>query len=153
MGIDWWLLLNVQRVVFQLHLGREMREGMRQPGQRLLTATEKEWRVEYMHTLFSKLTKEVFSVHRAWRLSNMLPTMVHGQAFCIITWQSSIKWTTLIHHLGTRYQLWAWALGTFTSTHQVGTDSLLIKFKWVFKNDQFIISIKALLPSKYEFSF
>ena len=115
-------------MVFQLHLGREMREGMCQPGQRLLTATEKEWRVEYMPTLFFKLTKEVFSVHRAWRSSNMLPTMVHGQAFCIITCQ-------FLHREGyfnpppRNMLINCGALGTFTSTHQVGIDSLLIKFK------------------------
>ena len=45
----------------------EMSEGMGQPGQRLMTATENTWRVGLVsgwgynaHTLFSKSIKEVF---------------------------------------------------------------------------------------------
>jgi hypothetical protein len=41
-------------------------------------------------TLFRNLQKEVFSVHGAWHSSKMLPTMVQGQAFRIITWQPPI---------------------------------------------------------------
>jgi hypothetical protein len=34
-----------------------------------------------MRLLFSKSTKEVFSVYRVWHSPNTLPTMIHGQAF------------------------------------------------------------------------
>ena len=34
-----------------------------------------------MCLLFSKSTKEVFSVYRVWHSPNTLPTMIHGQAF------------------------------------------------------------------------
>ena len=38
-----------------------------------------------MSTVFSKSTKYGFKMQAAWRSPNRLPTMVHGQAFCIIT--------------------------------------------------------------------
>jgi len=77
----------------------EMREGMGQPGQRLVSATKKVYeelgrdekkfvwwpQCAYPFSKFTKFTKEVFSVQTAWRSSSMLPTLVHGQAFRIIT--------------------------------------------------------------------
>jgi len=47
-----------------------------------------------------KYTKEVFKVHRAWHSPNTWLTMVHGQVFRIIIWQSSIKKASPIHHPG-----------------------------------------------------
>jgi hypothetical protein len=37
----------------------------------------------------SKSTKEVFCLQGAWHSKNTLPTIVHGQVFCIITWHLS----------------------------------------------------------------
>jgi hypothetical protein len=36
-------------------------------------------------TLFQTLQKKFFKMHGAWHSPNMLPTMVHGQTFSIIT--------------------------------------------------------------------
>ena len=76
----------------------ETRERMGQLVQLLLTATEKVWRFWYGPKIslnfvgvqciysFSKSTKENFSVLGGGCHSpNTLPTMVHGQAFRIIT--------------------------------------------------------------------
>ena len=57
----------------------EMREGM---DKRLMKASEKIWTVPYS---FSKSTKEVFNVQKAWHSPNRSSIMVHGQAFRIIT--------------------------------------------------------------------
>jgi hypothetical protein len=60
---------------------------------------------------FLKSTKDFFNMLRVWHSPNTFLTMVHGQAFRIITWQPSI------HHLG---MYWAAlsisALGIFTSS-------------------------------------
>jgi hypothetical protein len=52
--------------------------------QRLMNASEQIWTVPYS---FSKSTKEVFNVQKAWHSPNRLSIMVHGQAFRIITCQ------------------------------------------------------------------
>ena len=49
---------------------------------------------------FSKSTKELFSVQRAWHSPNTLPTIVYGQVFCVtsIPWQPSppgMRWAVL----------------------------------------------------------
>jgi len=46
------------------------------------------WCISFVPPLFSKSTKEVFNVQRMWNSLNMLTTMVNGQTFYIITWQS-----------------------------------------------------------------
>ena len=60
---------------------------------------------------FLKSTKDFLNILRVWHSPNTFLTMVHGQAFRIITWQPSI------HHLG---MCWAAlsisALGIFTSS-------------------------------------
>jgi hypothetical protein len=57
---------------------------------------------------FSKSTKKR---SWAWRecvtLQNMLPTMIHGQAFCIITWQLPIEGAPLsINQIGAAVYQW-----------------------------------------------
>jgi hypothetical protein len=42
----------------------------------------------YMHLLFFAIYQRGFSVKGAWNYPNNLPTMIHTQAFRIITWQS-----------------------------------------------------------------
>ena len=92
-----------------------MMEGMGQlgqPGQRLLTANEKVRRVwvktkttffcsgYYVSTIFRNLQRMLKSEQGAWHCSNMLPTMTHCQAFCIITSPSlspNRKVPTMIH--------------------------------------------------------
>jgi len=81
----------------------EMREVMDQPGQRFVTATWKSMEnlvgtknlVLYSSydeaSLFRILQKRSFSVQGVWHPANMLPSMVHGQAFRIITCQPSIE--------------------------------------------------------------
>jgi len=88
-------------------------------GQRLFTDTEKvrtkmlvfNSGYNNMPTLFRNLQKEIFSLQGA------LPTMIHGQAFRIITSQlhhrkgsflSSTHWVAL----------WIWTFGTFTNTNR-----------------------------------
>jgi hypothetical protein len=55
-------------------------------------------RLECIHSEW-KSTKEVFNVQGAWHFPNMLPNLVHGQAFPIITWQLPIK-DIRVHHQG-----------------------------------------------------
>jgi hypothetical protein len=78
----------------------DRKEGeMGQLAQRLLTATGKKYedlsnderfsllkRLQYAYTLFRN-QQEVFNKQVAWHSPNTLPTMVYGEAFCIITWQ------------------------------------------------------------------
>jgi hypothetical protein len=73
---------------------------------------------------FLKSTKEIFSLQGAWHSPSTLNTMVHGQAFSIITLQSPIH-ATPTRSKGNppvRFQkmrwaaLWIWTLGIFTST-------------------------------------
>jgi hypothetical protein len=56
----------------------------------------------------------------AWLSPNKLPTMIHGQVFCIIrivTWQPLIEGTPLSATWREFWTgLWAWTLGTITST-------------------------------------
>jgi len=39
------------------------------------------------YSFFLNLQKEDFRMQRVWHSPNMLPTLIHGQAFRIITWQ------------------------------------------------------------------
>jgi hypothetical protein len=55
-----------------------------------------------MSTVFSKSTKYGFKMQAAWRSPNRLPTMVHGQAFCIITRKDNREGICPIRRLGTR---------------------------------------------------
>ena len=85
------------------------------PNQRLLTATEKVWRVardKYlvfvaatMH-LISKYTVDICIAQGAWHPPNTLSTMVHRYAFRIITWQPLIEDTHNPSHRGGTEQLW-----------------------------------------------
>jgi len=43
-------------------------------------------RLQCAYSLFFKSTNELFIVQGARHFPNKLPTMVHGQAFCSITW-------------------------------------------------------------------
>ena len=54
-----------------------------------------------MSTVFSKSTKYGFKMQAAWRSPNRLPTMVHGQAFCIITRKDNREGICPIRRLGT----------------------------------------------------
>ena len=59
--------------------------------------------------LFRNLLRRFFSVEGVSNSLHMLPTMVHGQAFCIIAWQSPYP------QPGTHWAaLWVWNLGSFT---------------------------------------
>ena len=42
-----------------------------------------------LHLPFFEIYKEVLNMQGAWLSLNTLPTTLHGQAFCIITWQRS----------------------------------------------------------------
>ena len=53
----------------------------------------------YNLSTFSKSTKEDLNMQGAWHSPNTLPTVVHCQAFCIITWQPPIKRKLPIWHL------------------------------------------------------
>ena len=60
---------------------------------------------------FSKSTKEVISGQAAWHSPNMLPTMIHGQDFFIITRNPSMERDLPIHPLELAMQLCAfWAM-------------------------------------------
>jgi hypothetical protein len=47
-------------------------------------------RLQYAYTLFRN-QQEVFNKQVAWHSPNTLPTMVYGEAFCIITWQPPLN--------------------------------------------------------------
>jgi len=66
----------------------------------------------------------VFNVQGAWHPPNTVPTIVHGHAFRIISWQPNRE-DTAIWHIGTHWAvMWVCPLATCTTTQYTNVRSM-----------------------------